>query len=155
MLYPSPAVEPAITVCRRIWNTTTGQCLKTLAEGHNAIWYAPFSLLVTLIDPAQPQIPANTSSFLPIQNTFCRLPTTARLGCGTTTLRVASRHTLATATRNFASLPVSVSQEENGSSRVARIIRCTFGICRVEKLCRHWMGIRVRLKLVSDSCLML
>jgi WD40 repeat protein len=23
----------------RIWNTTTGQCLKTLAEGHDAVWY--------------------------------------------------------------------------------------------------------------------
>ena len=23
----------------RIWNTTTGQCLKTLAESHDAIWY--------------------------------------------------------------------------------------------------------------------
>jgi len=64
---------------------------------------------------------------------------------GTTTLHVASRHTSASATRNFASPPVSVSQEENGSPRVARIIRCTFGICRVEKLCRHWMGIRVHL----------
>ena len=25
--------------CSRIWNTTTGQCLKTLAEGHDAVWY--------------------------------------------------------------------------------------------------------------------
>ena len=144
-LYPSTVVEPAITVCRRIWHTTTGQCLKTLAEGHDAVWYAPFFLLVTLIDPAQPQMAASMSSFLPIQNIFCRLPTTARSGCGTTTLHVASRHTSATGTRNFASLPVSVLQEENGSSRVVRIIRCTFGICRVEKLCRHWMGIRVHL----------
>jgi COMPASS component SWD3 len=23
----------------RIWNTSDGQCLKTLAEGHDAIWY--------------------------------------------------------------------------------------------------------------------
>ena len=74
---------------------------------------------------------------------------------GTTTLHAASRHTSASATRNFALPPVLVSQEENGSPWVARIIKCTFGICRVEKLCRHWMGIRVRLKLVSDSCLML
>lgn len=25
----------------RIWNTTDGQCLKTLAEGHDAIWCVP------------------------------------------------------------------------------------------------------------------
>jgi len=142
----SPAVGPVVvTVCRRIWNTTTGQCLKTLAKGHDAVWYAPSSLLVTLIDPAQPQVPANTSSFLPIRNTFCPLPTTARSGCGTITLCVASRHTLAIATRNIASLPVSVSQEENGLSWVVRIIRCTFGICRLEKLHRYCMGIQVRL----------
>lgn len=26
----------------RIWNTSDGQCLKTLAEGHDAIWYVQF-----------------------------------------------------------------------------------------------------------------
>ena len=27
----------------RIWNSSTGQCLKTLTEGHDAIWYASSS----------------------------------------------------------------------------------------------------------------
>ena len=40
-----------MTVCRRIWNTTTGQCLKTLAEEHDAVWYASFFILVTLPHP--------------------------------------------------------------------------------------------------------
>ena len=35
----------------RIWNTTTGQCLKTLAESHDAIWYVPLSpIFITFLD---------------------------------------------------------------------------------------------------------
>lgn len=33
----------------RIWNTTTGQCLKTLAESHDAIWYAPHAPVRCLV----------------------------------------------------------------------------------------------------------
>ncbi|KAI8968115.1 WD40-repeat-containing domain protein [Trametes punicea] len=34
----------------RIWNTATGQCLKTLAESHDAIWYAYMSAFTSVND---------------------------------------------------------------------------------------------------------
>lgn len=36
-----PGLVLWLTILSRIWNTSDGQCLKTLAEGHDAIWYLP------------------------------------------------------------------------------------------------------------------
>jgi COMPASS component SWD3 len=44
----------------RIWNTADGQCLKTLAEGHDAIWYVPSTCTFTL----SPSIIQSTSPIL-------------------------------------------------------------------------------------------
>jgi hypothetical protein len=79
------------TVRRRIWNTSTGQCLKTLAEGHDAIWYGLHnfqgnSVLTSLL-------PANTSNSLQTQNTYSPLHTTALSDYGITKHRDASRRT--------------------------------------------------------------
>ena len=35
----------------RIWNTSDGQCLKTLAEGHNAIWYVIHDITIYIFIP--------------------------------------------------------------------------------------------------------
>ncbi len=45
--------------CRRIWNTTTGQCLKTLAEGQDAVRYVP------LVNWAYIHASRNSSIFRP------------------------------------------------------------------------------------------
>lgn len=46
---------PLTSIVSRIWNTSDGQCLKTLAEGHNAIWYVhdlAFSLSTFMVRQA-------------------------------------------------------------------------------------------------------
>lgn len=66
---------------RRIWNTSDGQCLKTLAESQDAIWSVRsrrgFPSFLT------PPL-ANTCSFRPIRSIFSLLRTTVQYDSGIT-----------------------------------------------------------------------
>ena len=54
----------------RIWNTSDGQCLKTLAEGHNAIWYV-FKYIYSLFHSINwGSNSVNTFNFRQTQNIF-------------------------------------------------------------------------------------
>ena len=59
--------------CSRIWNTSTGQCLKTLTEGQDAIWYASSASWLFRIAHTHT---ANTYNSLRTQSTFYPLRTT-------------------------------------------------------------------------------
>lgn len=63
----------------RIWNTNTGQCLKTLAEGHDAIWYANNNLRLATTNSC---LPANMYNSPLIQNTSYLLPMIVLSDCG-------------------------------------------------------------------------
>ena len=57
----------------RIWNTSDGQCLKTLAEGHNAIWYVNIHdiyILHYFIGYRNSSKKVNTFNFRQTQNIF-------------------------------------------------------------------------------------
>jgi hypothetical protein len=56
--------------CSRIWNTSDGQCLKTLAEGHNAIWYVNLYDIYFTISSGIAIQKVNTFNFRQTQNIF-------------------------------------------------------------------------------------
>ena len=132
------------SLCSRIWNTTTGQCLKTLAESHDAIWYAspPFH------SDAKPHTsrPSRTLRTPFAASTFSsrRTPSTsspprmtARSGFGTTKRRAASRRTSGTQTRSSASPPASPLRAASGSSPARRTTRSTCGTSRAARSSRR------------------
>lgn len=65
----------------RIWNTSDGQCLKTLAEGHDAVWYVSASLVAMI---SLTCCLANTCNSPQTLNISSRLPTIMRYGSGIT-----------------------------------------------------------------------
>jgi hypothetical protein len=129
----------------RIWSLPSGQCLKTLAEGHNAIWYEGVSLVPPFAHTthALPSNLANTYSSPQIRNTYSLLPTTAPYVCGTSRRRAVSRHTSATKIQSTASPPASASRAASGLCRGAKTVRSTCGTCRAERSCRYSMVITV------------
>lgn len=71
----------------RIWNTSDGQCLKTLAEGHDAIWCVQLIIFYVEFSKKLHACLANMSSSLRTQNIFCRQLTTALFDSGITKAR--------------------------------------------------------------------
>jgi WD40 repeat protein len=103
-----------LIIRRRLWNTTTGTCLKTLVENGNVIWYVntlsffyrPVSVVHWLlpsvkylhIKNALTSLSVNTSSSHPIVNTSSLRRMTPLSGCGTTKHPAVSRPMLVTGT---------------------------------------------------------
>jgi hypothetical protein len=143
IIYPRSIFTAYTYPCSRIWSLPSGQCLKTLAEGHDAIWYEALRSFhhsrLTLFGHL-----VNTCSSPRIRNTSSPPPTTAPSACGTSRLRAVSRRTSATKIQSTASPPASASREASGSSQAAKIAKSTCGTCRAERSCRFLMVTAVR-----------
>jgi hypothetical protein len=147
VLSPSPLIYDWCPHSR-IWNTSDGQCLKTLAEGHDAIWCVPNFTISILSLPifAVPQ--ANRCNSHPTQSTSSLRPTTMLSVCGIIRPLDVWKRTSAMSTPSIASRHALALPAENGSWREVRTIKRIFGICKRVRSCRFW---RVILVGVNDT----
>ena len=127
----------------RIWSLPSGQCLKTLAEGHNAIWYKRGPLVSPLAPTTHAPTLANTCSSPQIRNISSPLLMTAPSACGISRRRAVSRRMSATKTQSTASPRASVSRAASGSCRAVKTARSICGTCKAERSCRYLMVIAV------------
>jgi hypothetical protein len=103
-ILPRPLMSP---FCRRIWDADSGQCLKTLVDDDNPIWYAfvVSSALHRLLTSGVHVVP--TSSFPPTPNLSSPSHRTLLSDFGTPKPRNASKHTRGTRIQRTVCLPVS------------------------------------------------
>jgi len=138
LLYRLPSL--LLLSVSRIWNTSDGQCLKTLAEGSSAIWYLSFfesSCAIFLTTTA------NMCNSLPMESISYPHPMIVPSGFGIIKLLAALRPMWGTRMLGTAFLHVFQLQVVNGSWQEAKTIKPIFGIFKQEKLCKFLKVIQV------------
>lgn len=137
-LYDLSQLRAYFDLIRRIWSTTTGDCIRTLVEGQQAIWSVAVSFGLRMFQLViDTNYQANTPNSPQTQNTYSPPHTIAGSGCGTTRPHAASRRIWGTLTRNTALSRASASRAGSGLCLVARTIKSTYGTYRHVRSCRY------------------
>lgn len=128
--------------CRRIWDADSGQCLKTLVDDDNPIWY---SQSLSYGKRTWPHITyeVHMLNSPPTPNSSWPRPKTLPFACGITRLRGVLKLTLATLIAHIASSLASASQAASTLSAEVRMPRSSSGTCKRVRFCRCLKGTEV------------